>query len=107
MCHSLLPNKARNNFQLMLHHQPWRESYSLNFDPEDGFSSSELSTISQQISLLGDDTRDFLKNKKVSSAQRCLLAAQISGLVWEAEVRQKYFCKILDTKLTHKKDIFN
>ena len=87
MCHSLLPNKARNNFQLMLHHQPWRESYSLDFNTEDGFSTAELSTISQQIFLLGDDLRNFLTSKTVSSAQRCLLAAQISGLVWEAEVR--------------------
>ena len=39
----------RNNFQVMLHHQPWRERFSLDFDESDGFSPSELEVISQQV----------------------------------------------------------
>jgi hypothetical protein len=52
VCHSLLSNPARNNFQTMLHHQPWRESYSLKFGEQDGFSQNELEIIRQQVTFL-------------------------------------------------------
>jgi hypothetical protein len=51
VCHSLLSNPARNNFQTMLHHQPWRESYSLKFGEQDGFSQNELEIIRQQVTF--------------------------------------------------------
>ena len=51
ICHSLLSNKARNNFQVLLHHQPWKERFSLEFGEADGFSPQDLEIVKQQVGL--------------------------------------------------------
>ena len=87
VCHSLLSNKSRNNFQILIHHQPWKEKFSLEFDESDGFSEQELEIVKQQVDAFPDDTGKYLTNSKVSAARRSLLAAQICGLDWESQLK--------------------
>ena len=49
ICHSLLSNKARNNFQVLLHHQPWKEKFGLEFGEADGFSQQDLEIVKEQV----------------------------------------------------------
>lgn len=107
----------------MLHHQPWREKDSLEFGEEDGFKSDEVELIKSQVSLasnnfflrqtnslkncdrhinclfqvnfLDDDIKSYLINDRVSTARKCFLASQVSGLQWETEVKlNQYNSKI-------------
>ena len=76
-CFGLLPNKVKQNLTLMLHHQPWNESYT--FEPSDGLGHLETSLIKDQITMIEDDFKHFLTSQKVSSLERCKLASQICG----------------------------
>ena len=87
-CHSLLPNKARNNFHTLLKHQPWRSGYSLHdlSATEDGFSKVDLEMIKDQVRLLPENAIEFLRDSgKHTIEDRCLLASQLTGSLWEAD----------------------
>lgn len=99
-CHSLLPNKARNNFHILLHHQPWREEYNLEMIPEkDGFSKTELEFVQSQIKMIPEDVSAFMVDPGTKSLQRCLLASQLSGLAWESDFWRVAEAVILEERI--------
>jgi hypothetical protein len=93
-CHHLIPNKARNNLHNLLHHQPWKEAFSLDFGLADGFAASEVESARDQIELLPEGSVEYMESASLSAADRCLLASQLAGLTWEAE-----FWKVAKTVL--------
>ena len=78
-CHSLLGNKPRDNFHILLHHQPWRERYGLrDLGATDGFSSSsDLEFVHEQIRFIPPEVLDRLEAEATSTADRCLVASQL------------------------------
>lgn len=84
-CHALLPNKERTNFQILLHHQPWKPTFSLDFSSADGFDESSLTFVKEQIGFIRQDIRSQIEDPATSTALRSLLASQISGMKWEAD----------------------
>ena len=86
-CLPLLPNKARNNFNALLHHQPWKDDYTLDFNSDDGFANSELSFVKEQIATFPRGARRFLERKcqPKDLVERFLVASQLCGLAFEAD----------------------
>ncbi len=86
-CLGLLPNKAKNHLKLLLHHQPWNDGgrYSLDLDDRDGLGQSEFESVREQIGLFPKEVRNYLGNNKISTLDRCKMAAQVCGLGFEAD----------------------
>ena len=86
-CHSLLGNKPRDNFHVLLHHQPWREKFALrDLGATDGFSSaSDLEFVHEQIRFIPPEVLDRLEVEGTSTAERCLIASQLVGSQWETD----------------------
>ena len=92
-CHSLLASKARNNFETLLHPQPWKESSGsrnwLHPEVEDGFTnSSEVDRVSQLIELMDERAVQCLQNSNVPTTDKLFLASKLCGLKWESEFWQ-------------------
>ena len=81
-CHSLLPNKARYNFEIILHHQPWKSG----FEPttEDGFAANEVDIVSQLLNLIDPEIVTFLSSTE-NTVKRYMVASKMCGLKWESE----------------------
>lgn len=84
-CHAMLPKEAMNNFEIMLHHQPWKEEFKLELSKDDGFSESELQIINSNLNLMDPDVKDYLSNTSLKTHLRCLAASQLCGRSWETD----------------------
>ena len=85
-CHHLVPNKARNNFHHMLHHQPWMKGgISFDISTSDGLSHSEADFLRRQVELLPPGAREFMESAKTPPVERLLMASQLAGLTYEAD----------------------
>ena len=82
-CLHLLPNKARNNLAALLHHQPWKKEYKLDFNKsEDGFSEAEVEFVEEQIQLFPSAINKVLSSSNQKIVDRFLCAALTLGLSW-------------------------
>ncbi|KAJ4431502.1 hypothetical protein ANN_20100 [Periplaneta americana] len=78
-CPLLLPTTAATNLQLMLSTQFWRDTYSLDFTVEDGFSEQELHVVKEQLDMMDEEQLDYLHQCPLGTAERSLVAAQLFG----------------------------
>ncbi|XP_063221643.1 WD repeat-containing protein 11-like [Bacillus rossius redtenbacheri] len=77
-CPLLLHGKTIVNLRLLLAGQFWKDSYSLKFTTQDGFTEQQLEALQEQLDVLDDDL-DYLEHCPKGTAERSLIAAQFFG----------------------------
>lgn len=78
-CPSLLPVSAVTNLQVLLSAQFWRDTYSLDFSTDDGFSEQELHVVKEHLELMDEEQLHYLQQCPLGTAERSLIAAQLFG----------------------------
>ncbi|KAG0723808.1 WD repeat-containing protein 11 [Chionoecetes opilio] len=74
----LLGGEASLNLRTLLTHHPWRNTYTLAFTTEDGFSPEELQSIEIWVSRIPQEVREYLERCD-STAHRALVTSHLFG----------------------------